>query len=156
MDGIGTKVALSLGANMGSENEMLDMAVQALERGGLAQITCSGTLRTIPVDCVPGTPDFTNMAVTGFWSGSPESLLDLTQSIETAAGRPAEHSSHEARVLDIDIILFGKTELATQRLAIPHPRSRQRRFVLEPLAEIAGDMSFPDGVTVLEALSKLG
>ena len=95
------------------------------------------------------------MACCGKWGGTPEELLDLCQRIECEAGRPALHSSREARVLDCDIIIFGDLQMTTPRLIIPHPRARQRFFVLEPLAELAPQLRFPDGVTVAEALAQL-
>jgi len=58
-------------------------------------------------------------------------------------------------VLDCDIIIFGDLQMTSPRLIIPHPRARQRFFVLEPLAELAPEMRFPDGVTVAEALAQL-
>ena len=149
--------ALLLGGNLGDTERFFDAALIGLAAAGATRLHRSRLYRTAPVDCVPGTPDFLNCAVTGFFPGSPRELLALTQHLEIAAGRPACHSSREARVLDIDIILFGNTIFATPDLTIPHPRARLRRFVLEPLAEIAPELSFPDtGETVAAALARLG
>ena len=104
---------------------------------------------------MPNTPDFLDRAVTGTWNGTADKLLELTQNIEIASGRPKVHSSRESRVLDIDLILFGDETVNTPHLTIPHPRALQRRFVLEPLAEIAPDWQFPGKLTVAEALKQL-
>ena len=149
-----TFVSLALGGNIGDTAAVFDRAVSALEQGGFAVSARSRVFTTFPVDCVPGTPDFLNAAVTGFWERSPRELLALTQSIERASGRPAEHSSREARTLDIDIITFGDLILREPDLVIPHPRAQLRRFVLEPLCSIAPNLRFPDtGRTVRQLLS---
>jgi len=150
------KIALLLGGNIGDTAKFFDFALAGLAAGGVEDLRRSRIFRTAPVDCVPGTPDFLNCAATGFFGGSPSELLALTQRLEREAGRPAEHSSREARVLDIDIILFGARVIAEEKLAVPHPRARLRRFVLEPLAGIAPEMRFPDtGESVAEALARL-
>ena len=106
--------------------------------------------------CVPGTPDFADQALTGVWSGTSEELLALCQKLERAAGRPKKHSSRESRTLDCDIILFGDAVSDAPELTLPHPRAKRRRFVLEPLAEIAPEWLFPDsGTTVLHELDSL-
>ena len=149
-----TFVSLLLGGNIGDTRTVFDRAVAALEHGGFLLSARSRCFATSPVDCVPGTPDFLNAAVTGFWEKSPRELLLLTQSIERAAGRPAKHSSSEARILDIDIITFGNMIVAEPELVIPHPRAQLRRFVLEPLFSIAPDLIFPDtGLSVRRLLS---
>lgn len=149
------KIAVLLGANLGNEEEIFDFASQKLSAGGLRDIVRSSIYITSPVDCVANTPDFHNQALTGYWQGTPQELLALTQAIEISAGRPAQHSSREARKLDCDIILFDNETVEEKNLQIPHPRAKARSFVLEPLAEIAGTWTFPDGESVAEAAQKL-
>lgn len=150
------KIAILMGGNLGNSAEIFENAVQKLAANGLTAIRRSRIFRTEPVDCVPGTPEFSNAALTGEWGGSAEALLELTQHLEREAGRPAHHSSRESRTLDLDLILFGERCSADPRLLLPHPRARRRRFVLEPLAEIAPEMRFPDtGESVAEALARL-
>ena len=150
-----TECAIMLGGNLPGTPEAMDFALAELEKGGFSVRQKSRIFSSAAVDCVPGTPDFADAAVTGCWAGTPEDLLKLTQSIEIAAGRPAQHSSRESRILDIDIILFGKQKVDLPDLIIPHPRARIRNFVLEPLYEIAPGWSFPDGTTVEQALTEL-
>ena len=133
----------------------MDFALKKLEQGGFEIDKISPVFHSAAVDCVPGTPDFLDVAVTGFWAASARELLSLTQSIEISAGRPAQHSSRESRILDIDIILFGSENISTQNLTVPHPRAKLREFVLSPLCEIAPDRTFPDGTTVKAALEAL-
>ena len=149
------EIALMLGGDLPGTAAAMAEALQKFAVAGVAELRAGEPVMAAAEDCVPGTPDFLDMACCGKWGGSPEELLDLCQRIEREAGRPALHSSREARILDCDIILFGSLELATARLTIPHPRARKRFFVLEPLAALAPEMSFPDGVTVELALAQL-
>ena len=150
------KIAVLLGGNLGDTAAIFDRAVEKLRSGGVKSIRRSAVLKNPAVDCVPGTADFLNAALTGIWSGSAGELLALCQRIEREEGRPAEHSSRESRTLDLDLILFGDKCIDQMNLKVPHPRARQRKFVLGPLAEIAPDWRFPDsGESVANALKKL-
>jgi len=152
----GIPTALMLGGNLGDTAGFFRFARQKLAEAGFRELAVSAPLRSAPVECVPGTPDFWDQALTGLWCGTPEELLALLQRIEREAGRPAKHSSAEARVLDCDIILMGDVLCSTQTLTIPHPRAQKREFVLRPLAEIAPEWTFPDtGKSVSEALRAL-
>ena len=128
-DSGGTPAALMFGGDLGDSRRIFDRAAENLQKNGFKILRRSTIYRSAPVDCVPGTPDFLDMALTGFWEGSAGELLELCQQIEISAGRPAKHSSRESRILDCDIILFGEMELESPRLVIPHPRARQRDFV---------------------------
>ena len=138
-----TPVALALGGNIGQTEELFAKAINYLSSKGMENMRQAACYRTAPVDCVPGTPDFTNSAVTGLWRGSPMELLALCQETERLFGRPSVQSSRESRTLDVDILLFGSQIIQTDALVIPHPRMLQRRFVLEPLAEIMPDYRHP-------------
>lgn len=152
----GTPVALMLGGDLGDTAACFDAAAAALERAGMTELRRSRIYRSAPVDCVPGTPEFSDQALTGLWHGTARELFAVCQQLERAAGRPERHSSREARTLDIDLILFGDTVSDSPELTIPHPRARKRRFVLEPLAEIAPDWRFPDtGNTILREFDRI-
>ena len=151
-----TDCAIMLGGNLSGTAEAMDSALQTLRDSGFIISAVSSPYRSAAVDCVPGTPDFTDVAVTGSWGGSAEELLDLCQKLERAAGRPAVHSSRTSRILDCDIIIFGDELRNSPHLTIPHPRAKMRLFVLEPLAEIAPQLRFADdGTTVAENLRRL-
>src|SRR5439155_20912089 len=118
----------------------------ALARGRLAALLSnfdmSDAIETAPVD-VPGEqPAFLNAAAIGDTTLEPHALLAALMEIERAAGRQRPFPG-AARTLDLDLILFGSTILDEPDLTIPHPRFRERRFVLEPLAAIAPDLSDP-------------
>ena len=151
-----TNFAIMMGGNQGNTPEIFQDAVEKLTAAGVRSPVRSRLFRTAPVDCVPGTPDFCNAALTGEWAGTAEELLEVCQRLEREAGRPEKHSSREARPLDLDLILFGDKRRETPFLRLPHPRAQQRGFVLMPLAQIAGDWKFPDsGLTVRECLENL-
>ena len=145
-----------MGGNLGDSARIFEEAASGLAAGGVENLRVSGIFRSAAVDCVPGTPDFCDRALTGEWAGGAGELFQLCQRLEREAGRPAVHSSRESRTLDLDLILFGDRRIDQPGLIVPHPRARLRRFVLEPLAEIAPDWIFPDcGKSVRECLNFL-
>ena len=151
-----TKFAIMLGGNLGNSAEIFREAVKKLAAAGCGELKMSRIYRSAPVDCVPGTPDFSDAALTGIWPGNALELLRLCRKLEQEAGRPADHSSRESRTLDLDLILFGDEVRNTPELTLPHPRAQQRRFVLEPLAELIPEARFPDtGRKIEECLRNL-
>lgn len=143
--------ALALGSNVGNSEEIFSQACKLLEDKGFSVDQRAESIITAPVDCPAGTPDFTNSALIGCFAGTPEELLEITQSIEVELGRPADHAFHDSRTLDLDIIIFGNIVMNTPRLTLPHPRAQKRRFVLEPLSQIAADWVFPDTMRSVRA-----
>lgn len=105
----------------------------------------SSLLETSPVDCPPGSPNFVNAAVglTPRYDETPESLLAKLQKLETEFGRTLKKVLNEARPLDLDLVAFGSEIRSTPQLTLPHPRAHLRQFVLQPLAEIAPDLTLP-------------
>ncbi|HJO96096.1 MAG TPA: 2-amino-4-hydroxy-6-hydroxymethyldihydropteridine diphosphokinase [Victivallales bacterium] len=138
------KVALALGGNIGNMVEKFNSIKIMLEDNGFNKIILSSCYSNPASNCIPNTPDFTNAAAIGNWDKSPEKLLCLTQKLEIDSGRPSNHRSDMSRTLDIDIILFGDDIISTEKLIIPHPRAKERDFVLVPLNEIAPNWIFPD------------
>ena len=87
---------------------------------------------------------------------TPESLLEKLQSLETEFGRQPKKVPNEPRPLDLDLITFGSQTRDTPELILPHPRAHLRRFVLQPLSEIAPDLILPgQGGAVFELLDEL-
>ncbi|MBQ6471696.1 MAG: 2-amino-4-hydroxy-6-hydroxymethyldihydropteridine diphosphokinase [Victivallales bacterium] len=151
------RIAIALGGNQGEVSAVFAKAVELLRDGGVSRIRLARPIVTVAEGCHPGTPDFLNTALVGEWTGTPLDLLALTQGIERRMGRPAEHDSRASRPLDLDILLLDETSLELPALVVPHPRMRRRRFVLEPLAEIAPNWRVPPtGETVAQLLAQLG
>ena len=148
------EVAVALGSNLGDRRSLLRFAVSRLS-SLLTDLRVSDFVETAPVGVAPQA-DFLNAAVAGFSRlEDPRQLLEGLLLIEREAGRerPAPGAP---RTLDLDLILFGDSVMDEPRLCLPHPRFRSRRFVLEPLAQVAGHMVDPvTGLTVGELLAKL-
>ncbi|HLH01507.1 MAG TPA: 2-amino-4-hydroxy-6-hydroxymethyldihydropteridine diphosphokinase [Bryobacteraceae bacterium] len=137
------QVYLSLGSNLGDRRQNLANALDALEAEGVHVRSCSSVYETEPQD-VTDQPWFLNMAVQCETSVPAPQLLALTQEVERRLGRVREGKPPRGpRLIDIDILLFGDAQIATGELVIPHPRMRERRFVLDPLLEIAPDLRDP-------------
>ncbi len=131
---------LSLGSNLGDREQNLRSAIESL--GSLGEITAvSSFYETEPVD-VAAQPWFLNCAVALATDKMPRQLLSGVLAIEQAMGR-RRLQPKGPRVIDIDIVLFGQAVVDTAQLTIPHPAMHQRRFVLEPLAEIAPGVRHP-------------
>lgn len=150
------KVAIALGSNLGEpENNLLE-AIARLKAAGLDDVRTSQFYKTAPVDCVPGTPDFVNGAVTGVWRRPLRELLPACKAIEEAMGRPRTHASDEARIIDLDIALVEGGAVDLPDVRIPHPQLRRRFFVLKPLCDIVPDWRVPpDGLSVGDLLVRL-
>jgi len=143
--------AVALGSNLGDRRSHLDYAVSRL-RSLLADLRVSGYYETDPVDMPGAQPLFLNAAAVGSTDASAQDLLRALLSIEAERGRERPHPG-AARTLDLDLILYGSVVLNEPALVVPHPRFRERGFVLEPLAEIAPDLVDPvTGSTVGELL----
>lgn len=136
---------IGLGANMpsnfGSPLETLSEAMKRL-KAKYSEIACSSFYQTEAVDCAPGTADFINVVVAlklNLQSSASELLLYL-QELEKNFGRVDSDSENAPRPLDLDILWFGNQQVSAPGLTIPHPRATRRRFVMEPLAEIAPNL----------------
>ena len=138
-----TRVYIMFGGNIGNVEATFAEAEKYLGSHGLHFDKKSSIHPSAAVDCVPGTPDFKDQALSGIWNGSARELLELLQQTERHFGRPANHRSDMSRTLDCDIIFFGNQVVNEPDLIIPHPRMHNRLFVLEPLFEIAPDFIHP-------------
>ncbi len=148
------RVAVALGSNLGDRQAHLEAAVARL-RERLSDLRVSPFFETEPVDMVGQQARVLNAAVTGVFDGTAAGLLAELLAIERERGRERQHRG-AARTLDLDLILFGEERVDTPDLVVPHPRFRGRRFVLEPLAEVAPDWRDPvTGLTVRELLARL-
>ena len=146
------RVAIALGSNVGDRRAHLDYAVAAL-RALLINVTVSRYYDTVPVGVSGPQAMFLNAAAVGETSLPPRALLEALLAIELERGRERPYVN-APRTLDLDLILAGDTVVEEPGLVLPHPRFRERRFVLEPLAAVAPELRDPvSGRTVAELLS---
>ena len=150
-----SRAYVGLGSNIGDRLENLRSGVMALTVTEDAVVVGkSGVYDSEPVG-LTDQPDFLNAVVAVETTLDPYQLLGLLNSIEHQHGRQ-RITRWGPRVLDMDILLFGDVEQDDPRLWIPHPRLTERRFVLEPLLEVAPDVRLPDGTPVKKVLDELG
>jgi 2-amino-4-hydroxy-6-hydroxymethyldihydropteridine diphosphokinase len=143
------KVAIALGSNLGDRRAHLAFAVRALT-SLLANLVVSSWYETSPVG-VPGQGMFLNGAAVGETSLPARQLLDQLLRIEHEGGR-ARPFTGAPRTLDLDLILYGREVIDQPGLRVPHPRFRERLFVLDPLSEIAADWIDPETNRSIEDL----
>jgi 2-amino-4-hydroxy-6-hydroxymethyldihydropteridine diphosphokinase len=132
---------LSLGSNLGDREANLRKAIRRLEELGSVQAV-SRFYETEPVEVERQQPWFLNCAVGLETELAPVQLLSRTLALEQALGRRRAEKKGP-RTIDIDIVLFGDAVVETPELSIPHPAMQHRRFVLQPLAEIAPEARHP-------------
>lgn len=146
--------AVSLGSNVGDRRAHLNFAVASL-RGLLTNLAVSRYYETVPVGVSGPQAMFLNAAAVGQTSLTARGVLEALLAIEQERGRERPYA-RAPRTLDLDLILLGDFVLDEPDLVVPHPRFRERRFVLEPLAEIAPDLKDPaTGSPVSALLSRL-
>ena len=146
--------AVALGSNLGDRRAHLDFAVARL-RSFLDGLKVSRYIETDPVGVTEPQPRYLNAAAVGVTTLTARALLDALLAIERERGRERPHPG-AARTLDLDLVLFGDATIDEPGLMVPHPRFRDRRFVLEPLVEIAATLRDPASqLTVAELLGRL-
>ena len=147
---------VALGSNLGDRRENLDRAVQELSDAPTVEVVAVSTYhQTAAVGGPQGQPAFLNAAARLRTALDPEALLGELQAIEQRLGR-VRHEHWGPRTVDLDLLLYDEVRLETPRLTVPHPRMAFRRFVLEPAAEVGGELLHsPTGWTVAGLLEHL-
>jgi 2-amino-4-hydroxy-6-hydroxymethyldihydropteridine diphosphokinase len=133
---------LSLGSNIGDREAMLQAALDRLHSSDLVVRRVSSVYETEPVD-FKEQRFFLNLAAEVETELFPMMLLTRIQKIELALGRRRAGQAKGPRTIDIDILLYGSSQVQSGRLEIPHPRMHERRFVLAPMVELAPDLRHP-------------
>jgi 2-amino-4-hydroxy-6-hydroxymethyldihydropteridine diphosphokinase len=147
---------LGLGSNVGERRAHLEAAAAELPAHGVRTLASSSTYETEPIGLVLDQPDFLNVCLRVQTSHGPEELLAACKEVERAVGRVAGGVRHGPRVIDVDVLLLGEAEHASERLVLPHPEVGSRRFVLVPLLELDPELTLPDGARLADALAALG
>jgi len=132
---------IALGSNLGDRAFHLREGLRRLGLVGLGPDALSSVWETEPVDA-PGSQWFLNLVLRTATSGAPLEILDLLLGIEADVGR-VRSVRNAPRTLDLDLLLLGDLRCEGPRLTLPHPRMWERRFVMEPLAEIAPELREP-------------
>lgn len=146
---------LGLGSNVGDRRATLQAAVQALAARGIEVLASSSTYDTDPVGELLDQAEFLNACLCVRTALEPEALLDAVKAVERELGREADGPRHGPRPVDVDILLLGDVEYASERLRIPHEQVLARRFVLIPLLELDFDLATPAGERLADALAAL-
>jgi len=149
------RVAIALGSNLGDRAAHLDFAVARLT-DFIQNLRVSSYYETEPVDVPDAQPTFLNAACVGDTALSAGEILTLLHAIEHERGRERPFQN-AARTLDLDLILLGNQVITEEGLIVPHPRFRERGFVLQPLSEIAPALVDPvTGSTIRALLGSAG
>ena len=136
-------VWIGLGSNMGQATDQVEQAIVALtDEPGLEPTARSSLYRTAPMGHV-AQPDFINAVVRASCGIGCYELLEALQKIEKRFGRTRNGDRFGSRSLDLDLLMYADQIISSAQLELPHPRMHERLFVLEPLAEIEGDITVP-------------
>jgi 2-amino-4-hydroxy-6-hydroxymethyldihydropteridine diphosphokinase len=139
------RTAVALGSNLGDRLDNLRVARQRIIDLPDVQppVLSSAIYETDPVDCEPGAHKFLNAVVEFDYEGDPLKLWKQVAAIEIALGRPPHHQRNVSRKIDIDLLYFADTRIDRNELQLPHPRIHERKFVLQPLADIRPELILP-------------
>jgi 2-amino-4-hydroxy-6-hydroxymethyldihydropteridine diphosphokinase len=147
---------LGLGSNIGDRRAHLQSAVAALGDHDVEVDASSSVYETEPVGLVLDQRSFFNACLRVHTSHAPEPLLDACKAVERELGRAAGGPRHGPRVIDVDLLLLGDVQYASERLTLPHAEVSSRRFVLVPLLELCPELSLPSGSRLDDLLERLG
>jgi 2-amino-4-hydroxy-6-hydroxymethyldihydropteridine diphosphokinase len=148
------QVAIGLGSNLGDRREHLEFGLSRLS-ALIADLRVSPIRETQPLGVAEPQPPYLNAVAIGSTTLEPDALIAALMAIEHARGR-ARLSPKAPRTLDLDLILFDDCVIDRPGLTLPHPRFRQRLFVLEPLADLVPEWKDPvSGRSVRELLDQL-
>jgi 2-amino-4-hydroxy-6-hydroxymethyldihydropteridine diphosphokinase len=132
------RAGIALGSNVGDRLGNLNAARgEILNLPGVRPpIFNSPIYETEPVDCEPGAASFLNAVIDLAYDGNPHDLFGRLREIEVALGRARDHQKNMSRPIDLDLLYCDDIVVSDDQLQLPHPRIADRRFVLQPLADI--------------------
>jgi 2-amino-4-hydroxy-6-hydroxymethyldihydropteridine diphosphokinase len=136
---------IGLGSNLSDPEQQIRLAITSIKQINACEVTAISSLYFSRPMGPQDQPNYMNAVIAIKTTLSASALLDELQAIENNAGRIRKDNRWGARILDLDIILFGNEVINTQRLTVPHYGLKLREFVLFPLNEIAPLLTLPDG-----------
>ena len=152
-EGADSRAIISLGSNLGLTRDSLHLSPESILRNALTELQAltttplkiSSLYRTAPLDCPPGSADFFNVVALMQVNAelAPADFLQHLRALEIKYGRLRTNTLNQPRPLDLDLISFGRMQCNEPNLTLPHPRALERRFVMDPLAEIAPELRLP-------------
>jgi 2-amino-4-hydroxy-6-hydroxymethyldihydropteridine diphosphokinase len=150
-----TRAYVGLGANLGDRERTLHEAVAALAAEDGVEVVAVSTLRETEPVGVGEQPLYLNGAAELDTTLTARELLDRLLAVEQRFGRVRVPGEHAPRTLDLDLLLYGDEVIDERGVTVPHPRLHERRFVLEPVAELAPGLVVPGRGEVESLLSGL-
>lgn len=148
------RFGIALGSNLGDRAANLRHGMSLLQERvpGWSLLASAPVYETDPVDCAPGTQAFLNTVIEIESGCAPRELHAHLKAVESALGRPAVREKNSPRTLDLDLLYADDVVSDDPQLILPHPRLHQRRFVLQPLADIRPELHLPGQVVSVAAL----
>jgi len=148
-------VYVGLGSNLGDREGTIRRALELLAAGGDIEIEAVSSLRETDPDGYEDQPRFLNGAAALRTQLNPQEVLERLQDVERQLGRDRSGPRFGPRTIDLDLLLYDGERLEEPGLRIPHPRLAERRFVLEPLAELDSGLEVPGRGSVRALLAGL-
>jgi 2-amino-4-hydroxy-6-hydroxymethyldihydropteridine diphosphokinase len=149
-------VYIGLGANLGNREETIRRALELLAAGSAVEVVAVSSLRETDPVGYEDQPRFLNGAAALRTELPPRMLLERLLAVERGLGRDRSRGPRFGpRTIDLDLLLYGSAEIAEPGLIVPHPRLAERRFVLEPLAELDSGLEVPGRGSVRDLLAGL-
>jgi len=152
------RAGIALGSNIGDRLANLRAAYREVVNlsSDPTRIRCSSIYETSPVDSPPGVGSYLNAVMEIEFENPAIALCDSLLKIERRLGRPSNRPRNAPRIIDLDLLYAGNLTLNSPEIVIPHPRISHRRFVLEPLADIASELVLPGHtVSIRDLLMRL-
>jgi len=150
-----TRAYVGLGSNMGDRERMLWSAVHMLAFSPEVEVVAVSSVRETDPVGLTDQPRFLNAAVALDTELEPRALLELLMAVERELGRTRDGPRFGPRTIDLDLLLYGDEVVDEPGLTVPHPRLHERRFVLEPLAELDDELTVPEKGAVQALLARV-
>lgn len=149
-----TRAFIALGSNLNDPLKQIDAAFRALAKLPDTRLSKRSPTYRNPALGPGWQPDYFNAVAELIAGLDPYALLDALQDIETSQGRKRDAERWAPRVIDLDMLLYGDLQVRVDRLTLPHPEMHLRRFVLQPLSDVAPELEIPGHGTLRDLLKR--